>query len=104
MKCKNCVHLRIMHELSKGKEEKYTWCPVRCYRVDVEIERDCDKYECMTNADRIRNMTDEELAEWILEKDDNWENICKQCKTDTYCEDDIDCKIAILNWLQKEVE
>ena len=102
MKCKNCKNLYNLSDENNVIVDK--WCVKKNDNPDIETDRDCYGFECMTNADRIRNMTDEELAEWIVEKDDNWENICKQCKTDTYCEDDIDCKIAILNLLQKEVE
>ena len=57
----------------------------------------------MTNADKIRSMTDEELAEFI-------ESINKVCLAGT---GEIDCsayenceacKIITLRWLQKEVE
>ena len=29
------------------------------------MERNCEHYKAMTNADRIRSMTDEELAKWF---------------------------------------
>lgn len=54
-----------------------------------------------TNADRIRNMTDEELAEWIHTK-----TMCNQC----ICESDSclcmkkPCTNGILQWLQSEAE
>lgn len=53
-----------------------------------------------TNADRIRNMSDEELAEWI-----NTKNTCEQCA----CEpEDLcmkgPCTNSILKWLQSEAE
>lgn len=47
-KCKNCTNL---YNLSDEN--------------DVEIERECGNYNCMTQADRIRSMSDEELAEWF---------------------------------------
>lgn len=46
----------------------------------------------MTNADRIRSMTNEELAEWISKHD---------CHTNLY---GYDPKEAILDWLKQEVE
>ena len=45
-----------------------------------------------TNADRIRAMTDEELAKWISKHD---------CHTNLY---GYDPKEAILDWLKQEVE
>ena len=62
-----------------------------------------DKYKRMTQADRIRSMSDEELAEFIREL-----NECclagagmVDCSNHTDC---IDCKGVVLKWLQKEVE
>ena len=57
-----------------------------------------------TNADRIRAMTDEKLAEWIYPYAvENFpEKYCNEgCK-----EDNIDCCIngCLLHWLKKEVE
>lgn len=48
--------------------------------------------EPLTNADRIRAMTDEELAEWIFKHD---------CHTLLY---GYDPKDAVLNWLKQEVK
>lgn len=58
-----------------------------------------DKYEPITNADRIRNMSDEELAESIP---------CPYIKTQ-YDEcvhgwHDYDCNKCKLEWLQSEAE
>ena len=60
----------------------------------------CDSRK--TNADRIRNMSDEELAEWI-----NTKNMCEQCAN--YYEPDSECMgepcaSNILRWLQSEAE
>lgn len=53
-----------------------------------------------TNADRIRNMSDEELAEWINSKD-----TCEQC---AYTPGGLcmrkPCTNGILKWLQSEAE
>ena len=49
-------------------------------------------YKPMTNADRIRAMTDEELAEWITKHD---------CHTNLY---GYAPKDTILCWLKQEVE
>lgn len=53
-----------------------------------------------TNADRIRNMSDEELAEWI-----NTKNKCEQC---VYTPGGLcmkkPCINGILEWLQSEAE
>ena len=62
-----------------------------------------DKYTRMTNADRIRSMSDEELAYFIRELND----CCLagagmvDCSINTDC---INCKGIVLKWLQSEVE
>ena len=62
-----------------------------------------DKYKRMTQADRIRSMSDDELAEFIREL----KECCLagarmvDCSNNTDC---IDCKGVVLEWLQSEVE
>ena len=51
----------------------------------------------MTNAEKIRGMTDEELAEWLDESAGC--NICT--KHPVVC--DIDCFHGYLEWLKQEV-
>jgi len=54
----------------------------------------------LTNADRIRSMTDEELAElW-------WERVdCGECPVHKECKlTGQDCKRLALDWLKQEVE
>ena len=56
-----------------------------------------------TNADRIRSMSDEEMADFIRELNES----CLagagmvDCSNNTDC---IDCKGIVLEWLQSEVE
>ena len=53
-----------------------------------------------TNSDRIRNMSDEELAEWISTKD-----TCGQCAYELECVCmKVPCTNGILKWLQSEAE
>ena len=57
----------------------------------------------MTNADRVRAMSDEELAKLLVNVifskwDFRWEWCEKTCTNDDSCED------CILTWLKKEVE
>ena len=49
-KCKNCVNLR------------YNWCEKVSDSPYENMERECVHFRHMTNADRIRAMSDEELA------------------------------------------
>ena len=38
------------------------WCPKKRDSLDPDLIRDCQYFRIKTNADRIRNMSDEELA------------------------------------------
>lgn len=62
-KCKNCKHLCTIHDY---KKEFFKWCSLIDDCPHEDIERDCEHYSPMTNADRIRSMTDEELAMELL--------------------------------------
>ena len=80
MVCKKCAH------------ENY--CVMVQFGGHVPLITACSKFKekSQTNADRIRAMTDEELAEWINKHD---------CHTNLY---GYDPKEAILVWLKQEVE
>ena len=67
-------------------------------------KREYDNSQCqcekpMTNADRIRNMTDEELAEFFKNHFS-----CAFCDVRTGTCGDDDCKEMMLQWLQAEVK
>lgn len=51
-----------------------------------------------SNADRIRQMTDEELAEWITDGHD----LCDLCQFST-CRPEFNCEQGVLQWLKQEV-
>ena len=53
IQCKKCAHFTP------------EWCEFKRDSLDPDLMRDCEYYKAKTNADRIRSMTDEELAEWI---------------------------------------
>ena len=66
---------------------------------------DCVGYEAriVTNADRIRNMSDEELAEFIHKtKFDQGSNLFTCEEPPVNCHEE--CKECYMDWLQKEVE
>ena len=55
-----------------------------------------------TNSDKIRNMSDEELAEFLA-----YNAYCEECyveKDDSCCYPDGTCKQKHLDWLQSEAE
>ena len=82
--CENCKHTK--------KEPTEMPC------LECERNRAYDHYEPMTNADRIRNMTDEELATVIMCPLDMHE-----CDVDR-CEEIETCIECTLQWLQTEVK
>ena len=54
-----------------------------------------------TNADRIRAMTDEELADWYFDK---FFPCVPYCSILDECPEHDDCKICLLDWLKQESE
>lgn len=65
-------------------------------------------YKPMSNADKIRNMNDEELAEFLLKVNTANENPCMidggNCKWEDYPTRDKGCKDCFLEYLRKEVK
>ena len=53
MKCRNCVHLYR------------DWCLHKLDSPDPDLDRECKDYKQATNADRIRAMSNEELAKLL---------------------------------------
>ena len=72
------------------------------------IKQQCQCEKPKTNADRIRNMTDEELAEFLKNVNGSYAEPCmvgeKDCKWEDYPTHDKGCKDCFLEWLQAEVE
>lgn len=54
-----------------------------------------------TNGDRIRKMTDEELANWYFDK---FFPCVPYCSILDECPEHDDCKICLLEWLKEERE
>ena len=76
----------------------------RC-RAEAELRELKNKKYSRTNADRIRSMSDEELADYIFGVSVH-EKPCVLCSDDCdFCElTDEECKNRTLEWLQSEVE
>lgn len=66
--------------------------------VDATAYAYAEKRKPITNADRIRSMTDKELAEMMAHGN------CGYCKIHDYCfsQKGVDCDEAWLNWLKQE--
>ena len=98
-KCKNCKHLHTMYD---RRDESFKWCAYINDNPHEDIERDCEHYAPMTNADRIRSMTDEELALAIMcpaEYDLNF-NKNEKCNGEM----NKNCYECSLKWLRSEEE
>ena len=59
IKCRNCFFYRN------------EWCEKIVDSPDPEEVRDCAYFREMTNADKIRSMSDEELAEFLIDLADD---------------------------------
>ena len=59
IKCRSCFFYRN------------EWCEKIVDSPDPEEVRDCNYFREMTNADRIRSMSDEELAEFLIDLADD---------------------------------
>ena len=96
MKCRNCVNLEC------------GWCDMRADSPDPDIDRDCHWFAQKTEADVVRNMTDEELAGLLTAvAKKSAEKLCESLKTV-----DVDlsnCDFALLykahlDWLKQEAD
>lgn len=109
-KCKNCEHLGYLFD--GDKVGKRVWCGNIADSPVLDMERDCEYYVPQTNADRIRNMTDEELAELLYSlQTEDLDGMF--CKTEDKCEEMMDsgdeipksmCKQCLVKWLRSESE
>lgn len=83
IKCKNCKNL------------VNDWCDVKCDSPDPTLVRDCIGFEQFTNGDRIRAMSDEELADIICCPIDGGTGLCLGI---------YDCLACCLKWLKQPAE
>ena len=88
------------------EDEIYSWVITKQERTIKRIKKDLQSTE--TNAERIRNMTDEELAEWltnICDTEKNEEPYKSIYNLNTEQEEEIhDSYGDLLKWLQSEAE
>lgn len=84
VQCKRCANLRN------------DWCDKKHDSPDPDLIRDCQYYRTKTHSDRIRAMTDEELAWAYAYRLAS----CYGCEASTI----EDCVKCTLDWLRQEVE
>ena len=92
MTCKQCKHIdRCMSEASFLGQ---------VFDPDYDGEHSCPEFDTFTNADRIRTLSDEELAEFLGEY--RFCDICDEgCDACTYHGD---CGKRLLDWLKQPAE
>lgn len=97
-RCKNCNNLYNLSDENDKIVGK--WCPKINDSPDIECDRECEHFKNMTNADKIRAMNDEELAEFA-----SLYVGCGYCDAGTISGDcSAHCKENLLKWLQSEAE
>ena len=80
------------------------WCEKVIDSPDPDMQRDCQHFCEKTNADRIRAMTDEELATFISEIADECERNT-ECNQHCYgCDIEYCVRESCLKWLQQPAE
>lgn len=106
-KCDNCKELEVKN--IRGKVP-FEWCEKKNDNPDKNIERDCPYFKPKTNADRIRNMTDEELAKFLESVTCETHGWCDDCTSmrGEYCHGLNDESNSLvqerLKWLKSEAE
>jgi hypothetical protein len=95
-KCKNCKHLGYLFDGDKVGER--VWCGNIADSPVLDMERDCEYYVPQTNADRIRSMTDEELAEVLFG------SCIEHMGVEECSHPEEACKSCVLDWLKAESE
>lgn len=95
-KCKNCKHLGYLFDGDEVGER--VWCGNIADSPVLDMERDCEYYVPQTNADRIRSMTDEELAEVLFG------SCIEHMGVEECSHPEKACKSCVLDWLKAESE
>lgn len=94
-KCNNCTNLYNLsdeNDVIVGK-----WCPKINDSPDIEAERECRNYKRMTQGDRIRAMSDEEMAEFLCKVKSDYQWSDHAFPSEEECGEWVE-------WLQSEVE
>jgi hypothetical protein len=96
--CETCKHYEV-----EAYDEPCVSCRFRDYDVPTKWE---NPFKQKTNADRIRAMSDEELARWIS---DMWHGFVSKPWCDFRCQncrggDDYRCEKCALEWLKQPAE
>ena len=114
MNCKKCLHYEVCVKL--GKPSLYGINQEIGCSVYKDKAKWAEKKDTVTNADRIRAMSDEELADFFFESPEIEFTVCEYCKyfggytSDTPCKHDMGrCFVSAKNeafkkWLKQPAE
>ena len=92
IKCRNCFFYRN------------EWCEKIVDSPDPEEARDCNYFREMTNADRIRAMTDEELVNFLMRLMGHAQCFAEGIFPYHPCPQNHNCKQCGIDWLQQPAE
>ena len=92
IKCRNCFFYRN------------EWCEKIVDSPDPEEARDCNYFREMTNADRIRSMTDEELVNFLMRLMGHAQCFAEGIFPYHPCPQNHNCKQCGIDWLQQPAE
>ena len=110
-KCGSCCHFKPIEDTATGEclqnpyNDSIVHDPKHPHWIVQRSRIKCPLYNAkpQTNADRIRAMSDEELAKWI-----DWLfGRCEWCDTDKMASNDcndVECTHCILEWLKQPAE
>ena len=92
IKCRNCFFYRN------------EWCEKIVDSPDPEEVRDCAYFREMTNADKIRSMTDEELVNFLMRLMGHAQCFAEGIFPYHPCPQEQNCKQCGIDWLQQPAE
>lgn len=76
---------------------------ISCFDYEINTSKECLDYERMTNADRIRAMSDEELANFLFPLG-SCPVVADGLPFNESAECSDDCEKCWLDWLKQEVD
>ena len=92
IKCRNCFFYRN------------EWCKKIVDSPDPEEARDCAYFREMTNADKIRSMSDEELVNFLMRLMGHAQCFAEGIFPYHPCPQNHNCKQCGIDWLQHPAE
>jgi len=104
-----CRYCKLCGWANDGDKDFFGWCEIHLESYDTDEPRDCPDYIQASNADRLRVMSDEELANEMRKRsisticDIVCQGECKAIATLNKTSNEV-CKEIIMKWLQQPAE